>query len=210
MRNAPAKKRAGRLASGGVIMEAATTVFLRNGYSGTSMDEIAALAGVSKQTIYTHFADKERLFRELVLLNTQRVDTFVDTLTVLEGSHDLEKDLRDLARRYIAVVIQPQVIRLRRLVIAEAGRFPELGRLYYERVPERTLTTLASQFHNLAERGLMRIDDPELAANHFAALTLWLPLDRALFRADYESVPPAELERLADGAARVFFAAYGN
>jgi AcrR family transcriptional regulator len=43
------------------ILEAATTVFLDNGYLGTSMDEIAALARVSKQTVYKHFADKERL-----------------------------------------------------------------------------------------------------------------------------------------------------
>jgi TetR/AcrR family transcriptional repressor of mexJK operon len=125
-------------------------------------------------------------------------------------SHDLEKDLRDLARRYITVVIQPQVIRLRRLVIAEAGRFPELADSYYERVPQRTLATLASQLQSLAERGLLQLDDSRLAAYHFAALILWMPLDRALFRADDESVPPAELERLADAAFRVFLAAYAK
>src|SRR5438874_1011894 len=60
MREATPKRRAGRLASSGPILEAATTLFLRRGYLGTSMDEIAALASVSKQTLYTHFADKER------------------------------------------------------------------------------------------------------------------------------------------------------
>lgn len=54
------------------------------------------------------------------------------------------------------------------------------------------------------------IDDPEVVAYHFAALILWMPLDRALFLADDESVAPAELERLADAAIRVFFAAYGK
>jgi TetR/AcrR family transcriptional repressor of mexJK operon len=192
-----------------VILEAATTLFLQNGYSGTSMDEIAALAGVSKQTVYTHFTDKERLFSELVLLNTHRVDAFIDTLAPLLGeSHDLERDLRDLARGYITVVIQPEVIRLRRLVIAEGGRFPELARSYYERVPNRTLATLASHLQNLADRGLLQIEDAQLAAVHFAALILWLPLDRAMFRADVVPAKPAELERLADAAVKVFFAAY--
>jgi TetR/AcrR family transcriptional repressor of mexJK operon len=102
------------------------------------------------------------------------------------------------------------VIRLRRLVIAEAGRFPELADSYYERVPQRTLATLASQLQSLAERGLLQLDDSRLAAYHFAALILWMPLDRALFRADDESVPPAELERLADAAFRVFLAAYAK
>ena len=59
------------------ILEAATTVFLRKGYLGTSMDEIAALAAVSKQTVYKHFADKQRLFSEIV---TSTVDEAGDRL----------------------------------------------------------------------------------------------------------------------------------
>src|SRR2546430_635953 len=84
---------------------AATALFLRNGYLGTSMDEIAALAGVSKQTVYTHFADKERLFTELVLGNTERVDEFVDVLTRLLGdSNDVARDLGEAGRRYVRSV----------------------------------------------------------------------------------------------------------
>jgi TetR/AcrR family transcriptional repressor of mexJK operon len=55
------------------IIEAATTVFLSNGYLGTTMDEIAALAQVSKQTVYKHFADKERLFSEIVTANVDEI-----------------------------------------------------------------------------------------------------------------------------------------
>jgi hypothetical protein len=65
--------------------------------------------------------------------------------------------------------MQPQVLQLRRLVIGEAGRFPELGRTYYERGPERTVAALASWFQQLAERGRLRLDDPLIAANHFNA-----------------------------------------
>ena len=107
----PTTRRAGRLASRGVIIEAATTLFLRNGYLGTSMDDVAALASVSKQTVYTHFADKEQLFTELVRGNLERVEGFVDTLTrVLQDTTDLKVDLRLLARSYLKTVIQPPVL----------------------------------------------------------------------------------------------------
>lgn len=205
-----AARRAGRLASAGVIREAATTLFLRSGYVGTSMEEVATLAGVSKQTVYTHFADKERLFTDLILGAADRADDFLQHVrAVLEDTDDLEKDLRQVARRYLAAVLRPELLQLRRLVIGESGRFPELARTYYERAPERTLATLASCFQRLAERGLMRPEEPGLAARQFAFLVLGAPLDRAMFCGDGE-LPPAELERQADAAVGAFLAAHGR
>ena len=192
-----------------MIREAATALFLRNGYLGTSMDEIAALAGVSKQTVYTHFADKQRLFTELVLGNTERADDFVEDLTyLLQASDDLERDLGKLARRYVTSVVRPEVLQLRRLVIGEAGRFPDLARTYYERVPEVVVAALASSLGHLADRGLLRLDDAQVAARHFVALILWIPLDRGMFVADGDGPTEADLERLADEGVRVFLAAY--
>jgi len=205
------RRRLGRLQSAGVITEAATELFLRNGYLGTSMDEIAALAGVSKQTVYTHFADKERLFTELVRGNTGPADEFVEVMTgLLDASDDVERDLHDLSRRYARSVIEPRVLQLRRLVIGEAGRFPELARAYYERVPERVIASLAGCLGRLAERGLLRLEDPLLAATHLVALILWTPLDRGMFVADGGVPAAAELDRLADAGVDVFLAAYGR
>jgi TetR/AcrR family transcriptional regulator, mexJK operon transcriptional repressor len=204
-------RRAGRLASAGVIREAATTLFLRSGYLGTSMEEVATVAGVSKQTVYTHFADKERLFTDLILGATNRADDFLQYMTtVLQDTDDLEMDLRQVARRYLGTVLQPELLLLRRLVIGESGRFPELAHTYYERAPERTLDTLASSFQRLAERGLLRLDDAPLAARHFAYLVLGAPLDRAMFCGGDGEMTPAELERQADAAVRAFLAAYGG
>ena len=204
-------RRAGRLASAGVIREAATTLFLRSGYLGTSMEEVATVAGVSKQTVYTHFADKERLFTDLILGATNRADDFLQYMTtVLQDTDDLETDLRQVARRYLGTVLQPELLLLRRLVIGESGRFPELAHTYYERAPERTLDTLASSFQRLAELGLLRLDDAPLAARHFAYLVLGAPLDRAMFCGGDGEMTPAELERQADAAVRAFLAAYGG
>jgi TetR/AcrR family transcriptional regulator, mexJK operon transcriptional repressor len=184
------------------------TLFLRNGYLGTSMDEIAAQAGVSKQTVYTHFADKEQLFTDLVRGNTDNAEEFVAAMKLsLPETTSLEKDLKELARRYVTTVIQPRVLQLRRLVIGESGRFPELARTYYERVPAHVISTLAASLQLLADRGLLRLDDPLLAANHFAWLILAPPLDRSMFCGD-DCFTTAELRRFADAGVRVFLAAY--
>ncbi|MFD0469251.1 TetR/AcrR family transcriptional regulator [Nonomuraea thailandensis] len=97
------------------ILEAALPVFLRNGYVGTSMDEVASLAAVSKQTVYKHFTDKEQLFTNIIMDTTGQVEGLAKMITAaLEDSDDLEKDLGELARRFLARIMSPDVLRLRR------------------------------------------------------------------------------------------------
>ncbi len=205
--SAPKKKRAGRLASAGVITEAAAALFLSKGYLATSMDEIAAQAGVSKQTIYKHFADKERLFTGLIASTTARAAQFIETITpMLQRTEHLEEDLREIASRYVTTVFSPQVIQLRRLVVMESARFPEIARTYYAQAPGRTVSALAAAFRRLAERGLLRLDDAEIAAMHFAGLIVMMPLDKTMFGGTFT---PEELEKFAEAGVRAFLAAYG-
>ena len=204
-------RRAGRLASKGAIREAAAALFLEKGYQGTSMDDVAAAAQISKQTIYTHFANKEELFADLVLGNAERVEEFVGTMAAtVNGAADLEQGIRQLARRYIRLVARPEVLRLRRLVLGEVGRFPDLARTYYDRVPGRVLAGLTTLFTDLAEQGRLHLDDPAVAAQHFAWLTLGVPLDRGMFYPIEETAGDGDLDGMADAAIRVFMAAYGS
>jgi hypothetical protein len=103
---------------------------------------------------------------------------------------DVEADLRDLARRQLAAVMQPRLLQLRRLVIGEAGRFPELGRAFYERGPGRTVAALANTFERLDARGVLDLDDPLLAAHHFNWLIMSIPLNEAMLLG-HNAPPPA-------------------
>lgn len=193
------------------IVEAATTAFLDKGYDGTSMDEIAAIAAVSKQTVYKHFADKETLFAEIVLATTEQVNQIVRLVTdSLSDSQNLAEDLGELARRFITVLMQPQILRLRRMVISSANRFPDLGRTWYEQGLERALAAMASAFQELVQQGLLFMDDPQLAADHFVGMLLWIPVNKAMFTGNDNYGNTIELEAYADATVRVFLNAYGH
>ncbi|MEU5463040.1 TetR/AcrR family transcriptional regulator [Streptomyces althioticus] len=190
------------------IVNAATTTFMAKGYAGTSMDDIAKLAAVSKQTVYKHFADKEKLFAEIVLATTERIEAMIDLVADIPADSDsLEEDLLRLARQFLTALTQPQVLQLRRLIIANADTFPELGAAWYEQGFERVLATLADTFRRLSDQGLLRIDDALLAANHFSGLLLWIPVNKAMFHGSPQHTP-SELDRYADAGVRAFLAAY--
>ena len=102
------------------ILEAAAELFLGHGYLGTTMDEVAARAGVSKQTVYKHFEDKRSLFAEIVTTTVgEASDPVHNEVLSLEDTGDIEADLHDLAHRQLSMVMQPTLLRLRRLVIGE-------------------------------------------------------------------------------------------
>jgi TetR/AcrR family transcriptional regulator, mexJK operon transcriptional repressor len=192
------------------VVEAATSLFLRHGYQGTSTDEIARLAAVSKRTVYNNFGDKERLFTEIILGITVTAEQLADEFaSELRHAEDVPSALRDVARRLLEAVTRPLILRLRRLLIAEARRFPDLAREYYRGAPGRTLGALAAAFESLAERGALVVPDPQRAAEHFAFLVLGATLDRAMFDGEQSTPSDAELQRTADDAARAFLAAYG-
>ena len=193
------------------ILDAARVLFLQHGYLGTSMDDVAALAKVSKQTVYKHFGDKRRMFVDLLTGDMGGADAAVaDLARAVPVTQDLEQDLRAFARGYLAAVMQPHLIRLRRVVIGEAERFPELAAAWYASGPAQAFATFARWFEVLDERGLLRVDDPVLAAQHFNWLVLSIPLNEAMARPVDDSLfAEQDLRRYADEGVRVFLAAYG-
>jgi AcrR family transcriptional regulator len=145
------------------ILQGALQVFLRSGFAGTSMDRVATEAGVSKQTIYSHFQDKEGLFKALIQRAT--VDRF-STITIPEQlDRDPETLLRQLAITYFTnVADDPNYVPLLRIVISESERFPELAKLYVRTVVKQARAWL-SQY--LDHHGELHLADPEAVAHIF-------------------------------------------
>jgi AcrR family transcriptional regulator len=191
------------------ILDAATEVFLAEGFAGASMDAIATAAEVSKPTIYNHFTDKQQLFEQIVNdLVTEITQPFYEQIVNLSDDGDLAKRLRELAALLLTGVMQPTNLRLRRLVIGEASRFPDLGRAYEQHGPGRAITAWTTAFKRLADEGQLRLRDPALAAEHFQSLVLTTPLNHAMFSGDDRPPRATQLKRYTDSAVDVFLAAY--
>lgn len=191
------------------IVQAATTAFVRKGYDGTSMEEIATKAGVSKQTIYKHFTDKETLFGEVVTSSAARANDIVEAVTTLLSKDKfMEGGLRQLGHLLIDMFMDKDLLRLRRLIIANADRMPQLGRSWYENGFERMIDSMANCFQELTNQGLLKTPDPQLAASHFFGLLLWIPMNEAMFTGSVRR-SEAELGRHADASVDSFLALYG-
>jgi TetR/AcrR family transcriptional repressor of mexJK operon len=193
------------------ILDAARGLFLETGYTPTSMDEVAAAAGVSKQTVYAHFGAKEALFIELVDSMTGAAgDTHQAELADPVDDRPVEAFLIEYAERQLAIVMTPELMRLRRLVIGEAGRFPALGRTLHARGPGRSIGRLTRTFEHYNALGQLRIADPRQAAAFFNWLVMGEPVNDAMLMGDQAIPKPAVLKAHLKEAVRIFLAAYGT
>jgi TetR/AcrR family transcriptional repressor of mexJK operon len=191
------------------IQRAAIGQFLQHGYAGTSIDDITAAARVSKQTVYKHFGGKEGLF--LAIINDtvgEVLDEFFHRMNLrFNDTADLERELRAIARRFLSLLMRPELLALRRLVIGEASRFPQLGDVWWQGGPARVAADLSPYLRRLADKGELAIDDPDLAAQQFNWLVLSIPVNQAMFRPTRQFTQ-AELDHHADMGVRTFLAAY--
>lgn len=150
------------------IVAVARCAFFRGGYGGTTMSAIAAELGGSKATLWAYFRHKEELFAAVI---DDLVDRYGEALNrPIPIESEPEVTLRLLAADFMKTLLQPDIIALQRLVTGEAGRFPELGRMFYERGPQRALGHLSDWFARLMAQGFLVRSDPDLAARHFVAL----------------------------------------
>ena len=193
------------------VLDAATEIFLQHGYLGANMDEVAARAQVSKQTVYKQFTSKEALFIAIVGGMTGSAgDEVQREIADLGERDDPEMQLLAYAERQLTVVLTPRLMQLRRLVIGEANRFPALGRALHDGGPGRAVAGLASAFARWADRGLLAIEDPQAAASHFNWLVMGEPVNQVMLLGDAAIPEPAALRRHAAAGVRVFLAAYGR
>lgn len=193
------------------MIEAALTVFTTNGYVGTSTDQLAAAAAVSKQTLYKTFGDKEGVFAALIHHAADSIyDPFAPLMDRMRTTDSAEDAVRLLATQFTRSIMSPQIQQLRRLVIAEAARFPELGLLFWERGFVRVSESVGRCLQILHERQLLEVPDIAIAAQHFAGMMLWIPSNRIMFAGAALPVTEVELEHLISAGSTTFLRAYSR
>jgi len=184
------------------IIESALSAFLEFGYGGTTIDEIVKRAGGSKASIYKHFKNKEQLFATVVdeLVRVRLTDE-------LNPDDPPEKALMEYAESRLKIVFTKKHIALRRLVIGEATRFPEIARMYYEHGPAISIKQLEQYLDAENSRGSLKIDDAHGAAIMFTGMLIHFIYLRTLFAV---STAPSrhQLKEHAQKAVGTFLAAY--
>lgn len=149
------------------ILEAATELFLRDGYGSTSIDSILERSGGSKATLYSYFPAKDDLFRAVV-------DEVVskDALPQLDSTRDVRSVLTEFSVQRLEAVFSDRHRALLRLIIAERERFPDLAKMYYERWPRLSRSLLVDYFRKLKQQDLLEIDTADEAAEFFIGMVL--------------------------------------
>lgn len=150
------------------ILDAAKNLFMSNGYDGSSMDAIAAEAGVSKLTVYSHFTDKETLFCAAVKSKCE--EQLPELFFELAADAPIENVLLTIGRSFHALINSRESVELHRLMVTQATQNPKLSQLFYEAGPQRLLNEMARLLSRAELTGKLRIDDPHCAADQFFSL----------------------------------------
>ena len=187
------------------ILENAYRLFRAQGFDGTSMADITSQVGGSKATLYSHFTSKEELFVECMMAALENYMS--DTLKHLEVSRsDPEAALRNFGTSVLNFICSPEQVEVRRLMIAEAAR-SGTGKLFFDK-----LAALRSKISSFLDAcmvsGLLRLDDPDLAADHLGALLEAEVLEPLLLNVREGALGEGETALAARRAVAAFLRAY--
>jgi AcrR family transcriptional regulator len=187
------------------IMDGARSDFLSAGFDGASMNDIARAAGVSKGTLYAYFASKDELFEAIIrgeyAQSAERLCTF-------RRKGDVRDMLNDFGVRLISHMAEPGRLALARVILAAAGKFPNVGRAFYEAAPLYGATRLAAELESLEKSGALKVPDPERAAWQFVDLCQSYVYKRLLFGV-VDSISHEDIEASVEAGVDVFMKAYG-
>ncbi|MGY2343187.1 TetR/AcrR family transcriptional regulator [Pseudomonas sp. SDO5532_S415] len=156
------------LAKRQAILDAAKTLFLTKGYANTSMDAVATQANVSKLTVYSHFNDKETLFSAAVVAKCE--EQLPTLFFELPDGVAVKTVLLNIARGFHLLINSDESVNLHRLIMTLGSQDPKLSLIFFEAGPERMLHGMERLLSKVDQSGVLRIDKPRNAAEHFFCL----------------------------------------
>ncbi len=187
------------------ILDGAAAVFAEAGYEGASMSRIAAVAGVSKGTLYNYFEGKRELFSAFMhRVCDSRIALIFDEV---DETAPAEQALCDICRKMLDMLGSEQGLLVYRMVVAEAGKFPELAEAFYAAGPRRALKRMTDWIAQNAASANLAVDDPEFAAEQlFALMQTRVLLRRRLYMSG--PITEADIDRVVRAGVRVFLRGY--
>ncbi|WP_410585918.1 TetR/AcrR family transcriptional regulator [Amycolatopsis sp. lyj-23] len=205
---APPEECRGLLAKRRAILDAAIVVFVREGYTRAGVDVIASEAGLSKQTIYNHFGDKERLFLATVEETLKPLSAEVDAIVnaTLRQNADIETDLLAFGRQWLPTITRPDVSALYRLIIAESPHFPALRSSWREAAADPAAHHLGYYLACHSNNGKLAIPDPARAGRQLLALMSSEAHEHSVFGT--VELDAGQLEEIVVAAVDMFLRAY--
>jgi TetR/AcrR family transcriptional regulator, mexJK operon transcriptional repressor len=187
------------------ILAAAKRSFLESGFGAVSMDAIAREAGVSKATVYAHFAGKEELFGAVIGRECERY--FAEFSASELDPIDVRGSLTTLGRRFIELLLSADALALHRLILGEVGRFPALGQVFWRAGPERNLGQIEAFLRAATAAGSLDVVDTRLAAEQFVGLVRGETQLRHLLRIENKA-KPLEVQHVVEAAVGTFLRAF--
>lgn len=187
------------------VLEGAREVFMRDGFDGANVDDIARAANVSKATLYSYFPDKRLLFSEVARIECDRQASAA--MADIDTDAPVETSLRELADRITRFFLSDFGQQIYRICVAESHRFPELGQRFYVSGPQMLRTRLGAILGAYVQRGALRIDDIDMAANQMAELCKSDLFSRRLCGIS-DGVSEADIARVSEAAVAMFLARY--
>ena len=189
------------------ILEAAKRLFVAQGFAGVSMDQIAADAGVSKLTVYSHFGDKEALFAAAVQAHFEQ--QLPDSLFAAADAAPLRDGLMQIARAFFAMIMDPDALAGHRIMCTPQVVETGMPQQAWEVGPQRAIDMVADVMRHHVEAGELDIDDIPRAASQFLCLVKGDLHQRVVFGC--APTPPAhEAQAQLEGAVDMFLRAYGT
>ncbi|HLI66862.1 MAG TPA: TetR/AcrR family transcriptional regulator [Caulobacteraceae bacterium] len=191
------------------ILEVARDAFFAQGYAATSMSEIAARLGGSKGTLYNYFRSKEELFEAFITDFCQGPALAIfDAMPPVDADPDIRATLIRIGGGLLEFLLSEPMLQLHRLVVAEAGRFPELGRIFYEAGPKRGEVRFRTYFEQAIAAGLVRQGDPFVMGQRLKDLVLSDVYLRRLWGV-LPSISAAQLRAHVEQSVDIFLRAFG-
>jgi AcrR family transcriptional regulator len=190
------------------ILEAAKALFIRNAFAGTSMDAIAAEAGVSKLTVYSHFGDKDNLFREVIRARIQ--DLLPEETYQFDSDTDIGEILNRIALTHARLDCDPETVGTFRAILSDCRQGnPRYGKLMWEEGPMRSRALLERLLQQAVDAGKLEIPNISRAATQFISLIKGDSMMRHMFGCvDCQQSYAREIEENARASVTMFLRAY--